>query len=70
MSDIVIDADQLRQDLAAQKENVDSWARNVLQSAKGVSAQHEHSRRRHTGTLGMLQLQLALLRCRTRGCVS
>lgn len=44
-----IDADELKQQLAQEKENIDSWAKHTLQSAKAVTAEHSDSRRRHNG---------------------
>lgn len=60
-----MDADALRQDLAEQKENVESWARSVLQSAKGVKNQHVNSREQHKGKHRM---QVAARTCYLSGC--
>jgi hypothetical protein len=45
-----IDPEGLRQVLAAQKENIDTWARGMLHSAKGAKDQHIESRNQHKGT--------------------
>ena len=45
-----IDPEQLRHVLAAQKENIDTWARGMLQSAKTAKDQHINSRNQHKST--------------------